>query len=168
MKDKEIKELLSKMVILVDSREHLPSHITDTFDKYNIKWKRKKLNSADYTAYIPKEEGDIYADISIERKMGIEEICNNLINQRLRFKREFERKETDIIIMIENDTYKDIICKNYHNKVEPNSLLASLHSISREFDIPFIFIDKESSPLYIYKTLYYDLRNKLKNNKINA
>ena len=33
MKDKQIKELLSKMIILVDSREHLPSHITDTFDK---------------------------------------------------------------------------------------------------------------------------------------
>ena len=92
MKDKQIKELLSKMIILVDSREHLPSHITDTFDKYNIKWERKKLNSADYTAYIPKEDGDIYSDVSIERKNGIEEICNNLINQRERFKREFERK----------------------------------------------------------------------------
>ena len=74
------------------------------------------------------------------------------------------RKETDKEIRDRIRT----LCKNYHNKVEPNSLLASLHSISREFDIPFIFIDKESSPLYIYKTLYYDLRNKLKNNKINA
>lgn len=166
MKDKELKEILDTMIIIVDSREHIPSHITKTFDRYNIKWERNKVLSGDYTAYIPKSDvidKDIMASISIERKMNIDEIARNLTVNRDRFKREFERKETDVIIMIENNTYKDISTNNYKSEVKPKSLLASLHSISREFNIPFIFIDKETSPLFIQKTLYYDLRNKLKN-----
>ena len=71
MKDKEIDNLLKNIVILIDTREHLPSHITEAFDKYGVKWECKALKSADYTAYIPMtNEDDIYADISIERKMG--------------------------------------------------------------------------------------------------
>ena len=155
------------MCIVVDSREKLPNHITELFDEVEVKWERKKLKSGDYTAYIPKNKSlgikeDIYADVCIERKMNLGEIGSNLTTHRARFKREFERKEKDIIILIENNTYEDIINQEYKNKVSPNSFLASLHSISAEFNVPFIFIDSSVSPVFIFKTLYYNLRNKLK------
>lgn len=155
------------MVIVVDTREKLPNHITETLDDVEVKWERTKLNSGDYTAYIPKNEElgiteDIYADICIERKMNLNEICNNLTSNRARFKREFARKDKDIIILIENNTYKDIVDKNYQNKVTPNSFLAALHSISIEYKVPFIFIDSSMSAVFIFKTLYYDLRHKMK------
>lgn len=167
MKDKKLKEILKTMIIIIDSREHLPSHITETFDRYNIKWESKKVNSGDYMAYIPINEElgiteEVQSTTVIERKMSIEEICSNLIRNRDRFKREFNRKETDIIIMIEGNTYEDIVNNNYHNKVQPESFLASLHSISDEFKTPFIFISKKTAPLFIYNTLKYNLRNQLK------
>lgn len=166
MTDKKIKELLNDMVIQIDSREHLPNHITNMFDSVGVKWEVEKLKSGDYTAYIKDDEGNkINAELAIERKMGLNEVGVNLSTHRARFKREFERKEIPMLLMIEEDTYSDIVDKRYRNKIEPNAFLASLHSLSAEFDVPFIFVPKDSSPVFIYKTLYYNLRNKLKKEK---
>lgn len=168
-KDKELENLLKTMIILIDTREKLPSFISETFDKFNIKWERKKLESGDYSAYIPKndelnisEDINIEKELAIERKMNLNEVGVNLTTNRERFKREFKRAEGKVILMIESNTYKDIIENNYNNKIEPNSFLGSLHGINTEFDFPFIFIDKEVSPIFIYKTFYYYLRNKIK------
>ena len=55
--DKQIKDIIDTIIILVDSRERgLPNHITKAFDKYNINWEVKKLNSGDYSARIPVNE----------------------------------------------------------------------------------------------------------------
>lgn len=165
----KIKVIVQTMIILIDSREHLPNHLTETFDKFDIKWERKKLESGDYSAYIPKNEKlnisediNIEKELAIERKMNLNEVGVNLTTNRERFKREFKRAEGKVILMIESNTYKDIIEKNYNNKIEPNSFLGSLHGLNTEFDFPFIFIDKEVSPIFIYKTFYYYLRNKIK------
>lgn len=172
MDDEQLKEILKTMCIIIDSREKLPNHITELFDDVGVKWEKKKLNSGDYCAYIPINEQlgiteKIEATIAIERKYGLQEIGANLTTHRNRFKREFARKDKDMLIMIENDTYDDIINHNYKNKVSTNSFLASLHSISTEYNIPFIFISADSSPIFIYKTLYYNLRNILKQNNLN-
>ena len=53
LKEKEIKDLIDTIVIYVDSREKLPNHITDCFDKYEINWMIKKLDSGDYSAILP-------------------------------------------------------------------------------------------------------------------
>ena len=42
MKDKDIKKAIDSIIVIVDSREHLPNEITKCLDKYNIKWERKK------------------------------------------------------------------------------------------------------------------------------
>ena len=168
LKENDIKVLIKTMIIIVDTREK-DKNITNTFDKYNIKWERKKLLSGDYSAYIPKndefgitEDINIEKELSIERKMNLQEVGVNLTTNRERFKREFSRAEGKVILMIEGNTYKDIIEKNYNNKIEPNSFLGSLHGLNTEFDFPFIFIDKEASPIFIYKTFYYYFRNKIK------
>ena len=51
--DKEIKELLKSMVILVDSRENANSHILKWFDEKKISYKIEKLEFCDYSFLLP-------------------------------------------------------------------------------------------------------------------
>ncbi|EPY2278032.1 ERCC4 domain-containing protein [Clostridium sporogenes] len=171
MKDKEIKELLDTIVILVDTREKANSHIIKSFDKYDINWEKYKLDFGDYSVKLPKNDKynikeDIYFNtkIAIERKNSLNELGNNISTNRDRFKREFEKaKDSKLILMIEDDTYKNIINKTYKNKLEPNSYLAMLHSLSISYDLPFIFIDRDVAFIFIYYVLKYYIRDYLKN-----
>ena len=45
--DKKYKELLSHMVILVDSREQNNKSVIDWFDRNKIRWKSKALKTGD-------------------------------------------------------------------------------------------------------------------------
>ena len=83
--DKEINELLDKLVILVDSREQANSHVIDWFDKSKKTYKIQKLDYGDYSCFLPigSFEGqarDIYFndDLVIERKFCIDELAMNL------------------------------------------------------------------------------------------
>ena len=170
MKDKDMKKVLEDIIILVDSREQKWSHIKLYLKQNNIPYEIKSLDFGDYSFRIPKieslnvEEQSFEKEIAIERKNSLSEISGNFTRGRDRFKREFKRGGMSIRLMIENDSYGDIKKHNYNSKINPNSLVASLHSFQEEFNSPFIFIDKDSSGEYIYKTFYYYLRNKLKNN----
>ncbi|MGL4571724.1 MAG: ERCC4 domain-containing protein [Clostridium sp.] len=168
---KNIDKILDTITIIVDSREKSNDHILSVFNQYKIPYKVEGLKFGDYSAFIPKNEKlgiteDYYFTdiISIERKNSLNEIGGNLSTNRARFKRELTRvKDGYLIIMIEGNTYKDIIYKNYKNKLEPNSFLGSMHGLWSEFKYPFVFIDKDASAVFIQKTLHYFIRNKLKN-----
>ena len=109
MKDKQMKELLQDMVIVIDTREKSNKHITDIFDKVGVKYEVKKVDSGDYTAYIPNTK--YKSTLSIERKNSLDEISQNLTKNKARFEREFERTNNKIIIAIENNTYLDLISR---------------------------------------------------------
>lgn len=167
--EKEQKELLKSIVILSDTREKKNKHITDFFDEKNIKWKTIKMNQGDYSFYIPMSKElnigrDIYFDkeVCIERKSNLEELSGNLTNDRNRIKTEFAQCKGDIQLLIESSSYKDLVEGNYNTKYNKTSFTASLHSISNEFKVPFVFIDKEYSGLYIYMHFRYWLRNIIK------
>lgn len=128
--------------------------------EYGVKYEVKKVNSGDYTAYIPNT--DYEASVVIERKNSLDEISRNLTKNKARFEREFAREDKHITIAIENNTYLDLISGNYRADVKPNSFIALLHSITDKYGVNFIFIPKESMAVFIYKTLYYNLRNILK------
>lgn len=170
---RDIEKLLKTVVILIDSREKKNRHITEVYDKNNVRWMKYKLDYGDYSIMLPanKELGieeDIYLDkeVAVERKNSLQEIGANLSKKRAAFKREMERVgKGELIIMIEEDTYKDIVLKRYPNNIDTNSFLGSLHGISSEYKVPFIFVDRDVAAIFIYKYLYYYLRNKLKNNK---
>ena len=49
-------ELISSMVILVDTREKVNDHILEYFDKKNITYKKKALDYGDYSFMIPANE----------------------------------------------------------------------------------------------------------------
>ena len=80
-----MEELISSIVILVDTREKVNFHITDYFDRKEIKYKKKALSYGDYSFMISANEKlgilrDLYFTNScvIERKASLEEISNNL------------------------------------------------------------------------------------------
>ena len=97
MKDDEIKKQIDRIVILVDSREKLPNHIVECFDRFGVNWQRIKLDSGDYSAILPedKENGipeiDLRNELCIERKMSCDEIIGNLTRGKERFNSEFSR-----------------------------------------------------------------------------
>ena len=73
--DTEIKKLLKEnVVIIVDTREQENKHITDFFDKKEIKYISKKLDAGDYAIkLIASPELGIHRDmhfpIAIEKKI---------------------------------------------------------------------------------------------------
>ena len=126
--------------------------------------------SGDFSAYIPPIEDLEFAgmnfsnEIVIERKNSLSEISTNLTKHKDRFKREFERSDAKIIIMIE-DSYKNGAYGKYNSDIKPKSLIGLLHSWQFKYDTPIVYIDKEVAPLYIYNTFKYYLRYKLKSLK---
>ena len=167
--DKEIKTLLKSIVILIDSRENVNQHITKWFEEKKIPYRVEKLETADYSFLIsanpelgiPRE---LYFtdEIKIERKASLEELSGNFTNDRLRIESEFIRNKGKCTLLIENADYSDIISHKYKTEYNPSSFLATLHSFSDRYDIPFIFIkDNKCSAQFIYYTFYYHLRNYL-------
>lgn len=169
--DTEVKKLLKSMVILVDTREQVNHHITSWFDSKKIPYKVDKVETSDYSFFLPvnPELGivrDLYFTdrISIERKANLVELSGNFTNDRVRIENEFIRHKGKMILLIENAEYVDIINHNYKTEYKPVSFLATLHSFSERYDIPFTFMkDNKCSGQFIYYTFYYWLRNYLLN-----
>lgn len=167
----QIDHLLKTMVVLVDTKEKSNEHIVTYFDKHKIPYKKLSLPSGDYSFMLPKNEDyDIlsdlyfYEDIFIERKNSATELSGNFSTGRNRFESEFLRsKALKKYLMIENCSYKDIANGNYKTEYDPKSFLGSLHSFNQKYNLEIVFMpDQTLSPLFIYGTLKYYLRNILK------
>lgn len=168
LKEKEIKELIDTIIIYIDTREKLPNHVTECFDKHGIKWERKKLCSGDYSAILPQNDKyntpviNLEEELCVERKMSCDEIIQNLTKNKERFYKEFERSCAEIPILIE-DSFKNAATGKYRSKVTPNQFLGSLFSFCRENKTYFYFMDdKNYSALWIYDIFKYEIRKRLK------
>lgn len=165
--DKEIKELLKSIVILVDSRENVNQHITKWFDEKKISYRVEKIETADYSFLLPANSAlgiprDLYFNdkISIERKADLVELSGNFTNERLRIESEFIRHKGKLLLLIENADYSDIINHKYKTEYNPVSFLASLHSFADRYNFSINFIkENKYSAQFIYYTFYYYLRN---------
>lgn len=169
--DKEVRTLLKSIVIITDTREQENSHILRWFDEKKILYSTQKMEYGDYSFYLPAnpELGivrDLYFTdkVSIERKASLEELSGNFTNDRTRIESEFIRHKGNMTLLIEDAEYTDIINHNYKTEYKPVSFLATLHSFSERYDIPFAFMkDNKCSAQFIYFTFYYWLRNYLLN-----
>lgn len=163
-------ELISSMVVLVDSREKVNNHILDYFDKKDIKYKSKALEYGDYSFMIPANEKlsiprDMYFNnkIVIERKASLEEISNNLTKERDRFEKELTLAPKTKVVLIENADYSDIATGNYNTKYNKKSFWASIHNIWFKFDSPVFFMpNNQYSGLFIRGFFQYYLKNYLR------
>jgi ERCC4-type nuclease len=167
--DKEIKQLLASMVVLIDTRENENSHITEYLTKKGVLFESKKLDYGDYSILLRKnEELGVYRDIFfdnsviVERKGSLDELAGNLTVGRTRFESELLRaKGANMALMVENATYGDLVRGNYHSKYEPKSFVATLATFSARYGLDVNFVEKELAGNWIYHRLYYAVREEL-------
>lgn len=168
--DKEITEIISSMIILIDTREKNIKHITDYFDRKEVQYKIKALSYGDYSFVIPKNEAlsiprDLYFDkkVCIERKGSLEEISGNLTNGRDRFEKELSLAPETKVLLIENADYGDIAAGNYNTQYNKKSFVGSLHSFWFKYNVPIFFMkENKYSGLFIRMYFEYYFKNYLK------
>jgi ERCC4-type nuclease len=165
--DKEEKELLSSITMLLDTREQKNLHIVEWLDKKNKSHIHKKVEYGDYTFCLPKNEKlgilrdlDFGNVICFERKANIDEYISNLYSDRSRIEKEFSLCPAKMEIIIENNQYKDLRDGNYRSKYKPESVLGTMHSWKYKYGVDFQFMpDPKDTPLYMYLSFYHFLRN---------
>ena len=162
--DRELDDAIKKMTVIIDTREQVNEHITDFLDKHKVGYISRKMDIGDYSVQL--EDNTLEKDFVVERKANIDELCGNLTADRDRFEREFLRAKahgTKVFLVVENASWNDILLHNYRSKLTPKSLMASLLSWQTRCNITVVFADKKNSPLLIYNTLRYALREVLLN-----
>lgn len=168
--DKEMKEILKSINILIDTREQENKHVIDSFDKNKIPWRNQKLDIGDYSCFVPENEGlgisrPFYFDkvLSIERKNSLEELSGNIAQDRQRFEDELLRSgKTQFVLMIEKGSFEDILNGNYSTGLKAKSFYASLMTFKFRYGIDINFVSRSFSGDFIYSTFYYKLRELLK------
>lgn len=166
--DKDIKQMLKQLTVLIDSREKENHHITDYFTKNHIPYETTALSYGDYSCKIPTSTGDIYFhdSIVIERKNSLEELSGNLTRDRERFEKEFLRAGNDgckVYLMVEDmGGYSDIIGHKYRTEFTPTCFMASLKTWESRYNCNIQFIDKQYAGFFILSTLKYFVKEALK------
>ena len=158
----KLKEYLAGLTIIIDSREQRNEHIRAFFDKNNIPYVVRKLDSGDYSAML----GDMTLehDVFLERKNSLTELCGNMGQNRDRFNNEFTRAKAigaKPFLLIENNTTDDVLLGNYRSQFNSKSLWASICTWMVRYNTTVMFCDKRNSGRIIYSVLYYYAREAL-------
>lgn len=172
--DSEIKKILGTLVMLVDTREKKGKndHILNFWTAKGVEWRKQKLDYGDYSCLLPaNEELGIPEDISfaseimVERKQNLTEISGNVSDSTHRIYRELKSAPPHKVLLIENNTYNDLVNGNYNTKLAPKAFWAALLSMWHRYGIPVFFMpDTRYTGQFIYGYLYYYVRDKLKHN----
>lgn len=164
--DKEQREILKSIIILIDSREQENRHIIQWFDNKQINYQTFKLDSGDYSFKLPAlpEYGinrELFFDnqLIIERKNSLEELSGNFTEGRARFENEFLRAGgCRKILMIESGSLDDIFKGRYKTHIDSKSFIGSLLAFKYRHGLDVQFISPENSARFIYLQSYYFLR----------
>jgi len=178
MSKKDFDDIFKTFKLIVDTQEQENSHIVNIFKKAGIPIVWDKLKFADYSCICC--DYDFRDEIVIERKNSINEFCGNLGRGRRRFTNELElaySKNSKFQLMIEDNTYQDILDGNYIGRSNTNkfafnsdtdylSIIATLNSWKFRYNMDYIFIEKEAAANYIKNYFKYYIMEYLKQNKI--
>lgn len=151
----EIESAIKTLTILVDTREKPTDKFQERMKLIGLPWKRQKLDYGDYSACVYDSEGNeinLTPFFSIERKMSIDEIAQNLTRGRSRFAREFTRATENgakMYILIEDASWEKILSGKYRTKVHPNALSASLATWMSRYNANIIMCKCSTSPSMI-------------------
>ena len=170
--EKEIKEIISSIVILIDTAEKKFEHIVLGLKSLNIPYELKKLNYGDYSFYIPRNErlgilDDVYFDDEcvIERKNGLDELSGNMAQNRERFENEFKRANREaksFTLMVEDASYEGILTQQYRTMLKPAGFFSSLITFEQRYNVRTVFVSKQYAFKFMYAHFYYYLRERLK------
>lgn len=169
--DTEIAKILKNIIILVDSREKVNGHVLSYFDKHKIKYEIMALPSGDYSFALDAiPELDLphktyyYNDVLLERKNSLNELASCFSHTRERFNDEWSRcYARRKYLIVENNTYEDIINNNYDTQYNSKSFLGSLHSFNAKYGLEVVFMPNANlTPVFILATCQYYLRYLIK------
>lgn len=174
LKDKQ--DFMKKVVILIDTREQVNGHITEMFDKYGVKYEQRKLDYGDYS-FIVGESRDFSKSCVIERKANVDELYNNVVQDRGRIEKEMfcaSCQCRDLTMLVESvGSWKEL--KNYvvpdwqmqrdsqrKNAEIGKTVYATLRAWSRgnryRFSVEFV-PDKSETAALMLELFYYYYRN---------
>ena len=168
--EKNLKELLNNLIILVDTRDKTNQEILDFFDKNSIKYKKKALKTGDYSFMITRcpELGflmDTYFtdELCIERKNGISELAANIVEKDERFIKELNRMINiqDVYLLVENDKFDDVIEHNYMSEYNEVSFLRALLTTQKTSNYYLYFIKRDNMGRMIYEICRNSLMSKI-------
>lgn len=97
------KDFLKKVTIYVDTREQVNEHITGKLDEIGVKYEKKKLDYGDYSFRV--DDDDFSKSCVIERKAHVDEIYNNVTQDRGRIEKELycaANQAKELILILEN------------------------------------------------------------------
>ena len=160
--DKEYRQLIRNMLILVDTRDKSNQAILDEFDRQGIKYKKKALKTGDYSFAIEEcpELGFPYEtlftdEIVIERKNSLDELAGNFANKTddERIFKEMNRMINieRVYLLVENNKLDDIYMHNYHSEYNPDSFIRTLLTWQARNGMHIYFVDKENMARTIYE-----------------
>lgn len=159
--ESQMKEQLKDLTIIVDTREQ-QSHVKEYFKAKKVPYIERALETGDYSAMLGNLSME--RDVVCERKHNLDELCQNLTSDRLRFEREFLRAKaynTKVYLIIENATWTDIFLGNYRSKMQPKSLVGSLLSWMVRYNITVTFCKSEETGKIIHGIFYYAAKEAL-------
>jgi len=155
----EVQNALDGAVLLLDTREQDTARLRARLTMAALPFERQKLDFGDYSAKFPLPDGgwyDMSREVSIERKMDLDELCQCYTHDRGRFEREFERaKDADakIYLLIENATYEQVLSGRYRSRMQPNALAASIFAWLARYDCQILMCKQATSGRLIREIL---------------
>ena len=171
----DVKETLSTMTIVVDSREKMTSKAQQRLEAFGVPYRIQALKSGDYTAEFTLPNGEMFSlenHVAIERKMSLGELCGNFCQHRARFIREFERiKEAGAkayVVVEGGANWEAIYNHRYHSKMAPQALVASLTAWMARYNAHIIFCRSETFPKLCREILYREAKEILTNMEVDA
>lgn len=163
--DKEISNILKDITIICDTREKNNNHILTYFKEQNLPYIIQKLDTADYSFFLPNYKTLGLDKLAIiEKKNSLDEIAGNFTKDRERFVREFERvtPQEHIHLVIENATWKKLLNGTYRSQLGSQAFVANLLTWNIRYNCPIWFTTPAESPMLIYNLIRYELFEKLK------
>lgn len=134
-------------MIICDTREKANQRILQYFDKNDIPYTVRKLDTGDYM-----DSGRM--DISVDRKQNLDELLHNMFSpDKSRFWREVRRSKAQgikLIILCEHGgqikSIKDVArYKSKYSRVSGKALMERMIAAHIAYGIKFLFCDKRST-----------------------
>src|SRR5574344_507515 len=142
-------------MIICDTRERKNQHIIDYFDRHNIEYEIRKLDTADYW-------NDENPNVLIDRKQNLNEVAQNLCSpDSSRFWREVRRSYKDkqkFIVLVEHGgsikSLADVSSwTSKYSKISGSRLQAEMYRTGISYNITWEFCSKRSTGKRIIELL---------------
>jgi len=163
----DVNYALEHITVLVDTREQDTPALRKRLKNIGHPYERKKLSFGDYSVKCFLSDGseiDFSNQISIERKMSLDELATCFCGERKRFTAEFERaKEANakVYLLVENADWEKAYIGDYRSKMSPAAFVASLQAWLARYDCQILFVTPEISGKIISDILYREIKERL-------